>query len=69
MFLDIEHAQRGCQALPAPASYPGSVADPSTYRPRTGDIPTSPGVYRFSDPQNLNLDSGCVGEQYSKLLA
>ena len=27
------------------------MADPSTYRPRTGDIPTSPGVYRFSDPQ------------------
>jgi len=26
------------------------VADPSTYRPRTGDIPTSAGVYRFSDP-------------------
>ena len=26
------------------------MADPSTYRPRTGDIPTSPGVYRFSDP-------------------
>lgn len=25
------------------------MADPSTYRPRTGDIPTSPGVYRFRD--------------------
>ncbi len=25
------------------------MADPSTYRPRTGDIPDSPGVYRFSD--------------------
>ncbi|WP_165214765.1 excinuclease ABC subunit UvrC [Schaalia sp. ZJ1691] len=27
------------------------MADPQTYRPRTGDIPTSPGVYRFSDDQ------------------
>ncbi len=25
------------------------MADPSTYRPRTADIPTSPGVYRFRD--------------------
>ena len=25
------------------------MADPSTYRPKTGDIPSSPGVYRFSD--------------------
>jgi excinuclease ABC subunit C len=25
------------------------VADPSTYRPRTGEIPESPGVYRFRD--------------------
>jgi excinuclease ABC subunit C len=26
------------------------VADPASYRPRTGDIPTDPGVYRFRDP-------------------
>ncbi|WP_418276962.1 excinuclease ABC subunit UvrC [Isoptericola jiangsuensis] len=26
------------------------MADPSTYRPRAGEIPTSPGVYRFRDP-------------------
>ncbi|WP_380168227.1 excinuclease ABC subunit UvrC [Jannaschia sp. R86511] len=26
------------------------MADPSTYRPRTGEIPEQPGVYRFSDP-------------------
>jgi excinuclease ABC subunit C len=26
------------------------VPDPSTYRPRTADIPEAPGVYRFSDP-------------------
>ena len=25
------------------------MADPSTYRPRTGTIPESPGVYRFRD--------------------
>ncbi|MBE8526839.1 excinuclease ABC subunit UvrC [Amycolatopsis sp. H6(2020)] len=25
------------------------MADPATYRPRTGDIPTDPGVYRFRD--------------------
>jgi excinuclease ABC subunit C len=27
------------------------VADPATYRPATGSIPTSPGVYRFKDPR------------------
>ena len=27
------------------------VADPATYRPRTGEIPESPGVYRFRDAQ------------------
>src|SRR5690606_40751151 len=25
------------------------MADPATYRPRPGEIPTSPGVYRFRD--------------------
>ena len=25
------------------------MADPSTYRPKTGSIPTLPGVYRFRD--------------------
>ncbi|BBG01959.1 UvrABC system protein C [Pseudonocardia autotrophica] len=29
----------------------GTMADPSTYRPATGTIPESPGVYRFSDPR------------------
>ncbi len=28
------------------------MADPSTYRPAPGEIPTSPGVYRFSDARN-----------------
>ena len=27
------------------------MADPSTYRPKTGDIPARPGVYRFRDEQ------------------
>ncbi|GAA3548659.1 UvrABC system protein C [Aeromicrobium flavum] len=27
------------------------MADPSTYRPRPGEIPTDPGVYRFRDEQ------------------
>ncbi|EEH63327.1 excinuclease ABC, C subunit [Gleimia coleocanis DSM 15436] len=27
------------------------MADPITYRPKTADIPTQPGVYRFSDAQ------------------
>jgi excinuclease ABC subunit C len=27
------------------------VPDPATYRPATGSIPTSPGVYRFKDPR------------------
>jgi excinuclease ABC subunit C len=26
------------------------VADPASYRPKTGEIPTDPGVYRFRDP-------------------
>ena len=25
------------------------MADPASYRPRPGEIPTSPGVYRFRD--------------------
>jgi excinuclease ABC subunit C len=28
------------------------VPDPSTYRPKPGEIPTQPGVYRFRDPRN-----------------
>ena len=26
------------------------MPDPATYRPAPGEIPTSPGVYRFRDP-------------------
>ncbi|WP_344048777.1 excinuclease ABC subunit UvrC [Nocardioides panacihumi] len=28
------------------------MPDPRSYRPRPGDIPTQPGVYRFRDPKN-----------------
>jgi len=28
----------------------GDVTDPASYRPKPGEIPDSPGVYRFSDP-------------------
>lgn len=31
------------------ATYADGVADPSSYRPRPGEIPTDPGVYRFRD--------------------
>lgn len=34
--------------VPAGA-YAGAMADPATYRPAPGTIPTGPGVYRFSD--------------------
>jgi excinuclease ABC subunit C len=27
------------------------VSDPASYRPKPGEIPTNPGVYRFSDPE------------------
>ena len=30
--------------------YPARVPDPTTYRPAPGAIPTSPGVYKFRDP-------------------
>ncbi|MFE4782733.1 excinuclease ABC subunit UvrC [Streptomyces sp. NPDC056716] len=32
-----------------PASRVGDMADPSSYRPRPGEIPDTPGVYRFRD--------------------
>lgn len=31
------------------AAYPRTMADPTTYRPRPGQVPDSPGVYRFRD--------------------
>jgi len=34
------------------------VADPSTYRPKTSEIPTDPGVYRFRDEQGAVIYVG-----------
>jgi excinuclease ABC subunit C len=34
------------------------VADPSTYRPRPGEIPDEPGVYRFTDARQRVLYVG-----------
>ena len=34
------------------------MADPQSYRPRTGSIPTDPGVYRFSDAEGRVLYVG-----------
>ncbi len=34
------------------------MADPQSYRPRTGSIPTEPGVYRFSDAEGRVLYVG-----------
>ncbi|MGJ6981096.1 excinuclease ABC subunit UvrC [Aestuariimicrobium soli] len=34
------------------------MADPSTYRPAPGTIPTDPGVYRFSDPHGIVIYVG-----------
>lgn len=34
------------------------MADPSTYRPKTGEIPTQPGVYRFRDAEGRVLYVG-----------
>lgn len=34
------------------------MADPSTYRPKTSEIPTDPGVYRFRDEQGVVIYVG-----------
>jgi excinuclease ABC subunit C len=34
-----------------PAARLDAVPDPRSYRPKAGDIPTQPGVYRFRDPK------------------
>lgn len=34
------------------------MADPTTYRPAPGSIPTQPGVYRFSDPHGVVIYVG-----------
>ncbi|QWW20532.1 excinuclease ABC subunit UvrC [Schaalia sp. 19OD2882] len=43
------------------------MPDPSTYRPRTGDIPTSPGVYRFRDEQGRVIYVGKAKNLRSRL--
>ena len=43
------------------------MADPSTYRPAAGSIPTSPGVYRFSDPRGRVVYVGKAKNLRSRL--
>ncbi|XAS69148.1 excinuclease ABC subunit UvrC [Micrococcaceae bacterium Sec5.7] len=43
------------------------MADPASYRPRTGEIPTNPGVYRFRDPQGRVIYVGKAKSLRSRL--
>lgn len=43
------------------------MADPSTYRPKTGEIPTQPGVYRFRDPSGRVIYVGKAKNLRSRL--
>ncbi len=43
------------------------MADPSTYRPRTGDIPDTPGVYRFRDAHGRVIYVGKAKSLRSRL--
>ncbi|MET3721520.1 excinuclease ABC subunit UvrC [Arthrobacter sp. UYEF21] len=43
------------------------MADPTTYRPRTGEIPTNPGVYRFRDPHGRVIYVGKAKSLRSRL--
>jgi excinuclease ABC subunit C len=43
------------------------VVDPASYRPATGSIPESPGVYRFRDPQNRVVYVGKAKNLRSRL--
>src|SRR5690606_32743631 len=43
------------------------MADPSTYRPRPGEIPTSPGVYRFRDSHGRVIYVGKAKSLRSRL--
>ncbi len=45
------------------------MADPSTYRPRTGDIPDQPGVYRFRDARGTVLYVGKARSLRSRLVS
>ncbi|KQY64348.1 MULTISPECIES: excinuclease ABC subunit UvrC [unclassified Nocardioides] len=43
------------------------MADPSSYRPRPGSIPTQPGVYRFRDPKGRVIYVGKAKNLRSRL--
>lgn len=43
------------------------MADPSTYRPSAGEIPTGPGVYRFRDPHGRVIYVGKAKNLRSRL--
>ena len=43
------------------------MADPSSYRPQTGEIPTNPGVYRFRDPHGRVIYVGKAKNLRSRL--
>ncbi|UNX56183.1 excinuclease ABC subunit UvrC [Georgenia sp. TF02-10] len=43
------------------------MADPSTYRPRPGEVPDAPGVYRFKDPQGRVIYVGKAKSLRSRL--
>ena len=45
------------------------MADPSTYRPATGDIPTNPGVYRFVDEENRVIYVGKAKSLRARLVS
>ncbi|ACU74472.1 excinuclease ABC, C subunit [Catenulispora acidiphila DSM 44928] len=43
------------------------MADPATYRPKPGEIPTSPGVYKFRDPHSRVIYVGKAKNLRSRL--
>lgn len=43
------------------------MADPASYRPKTSDIPTVPGVYRFKDPHGRIIYVGKANNLRSRL--
>ncbi|MDQ1595402.1 MAG: excinuclease subunit, partial [Arthrobacter pascens] len=43
------------------------MADPASYRPQTGEIPTNPGVYRFRDPHGRVIYVGKAKNLRSRL--
>lgn len=43
------------------------MADPASYRPKTSDIPTDPGVYRFKDPHGRIIYVGKANNLRSRL--